>query len=84
MPHCAEDSAAPAAALTTRHPRPALPVSRWINSFSDRLYYRHLHGDKDTFPLAFAAAGKAHCYSQVHTPPGERWSGGPVGWGGTR
>ncbi len=58
--------------------RPPPPPSshhhtRWINSFADRLYYRHLHGDKDTFPLAFAAAGKAHCYSQVHTPPGERY-----------
>ncbi|KXZ49784.1 hypothetical protein GPECTOR_19g235 [Gonium pectorale] len=43
----------------------------WINSFGDRLYHSHLHGDKDTFALAFAAAGKAHCYSQVDTPPGE-------------
>ncbi|GLC37647.1 hypothetical protein PLESTM_000631900 [Pleodorina starrii] len=42
----------------------------WINSFGDRLYHRLLHGDKDTFALAFAAAGKAHCYSQVALPPG--------------
>ncbi len=28
-------------------------------------------GDKDTFPLAFALAGKAHLYSQVGVPPGE-------------
>ncbi|GIL55869.1 hypothetical protein Vafri_11357 [Volvox africanus] len=26
-------------------------------------------GDKDTFPLAFAAVGKAHCYNQVGVPP---------------
>ncbi len=44
---------------------------RWINAFGDRLYHRLLHGDKDTFALAFAAAGKAHCYSQVAVPPGE-------------
>ena len=27
-------------------------------------------GDKDTFGVAFAAAGKAHLYSQVAVPPG--------------
>lgn len=26
-------------------------------------------GDKDTFSLAFAMAGKAHCYNQVAVPP---------------
>ena len=29
-----------------------------------------LWGDKDTFGIAFAAAGKAHLYSQVAVPPG--------------
>ncbi|PNG99199.1 hypothetical protein TSOC_015027, partial [Tetrabaena socialis] len=48
----------------------------WINSFGDRLYHRLLHGDKDTFALAFAAAGKAHCYRQVELPPG-----GAFQWG---
>ncbi|GLI65423.1 hypothetical protein VaNZ11_008989 [Volvox africanus] len=28
-----------------------------------------LWGDKDTFSLAFAAVGKAHCYNQVAVPP---------------
>jgi len=28
-------------------------------------------GDKDTFGLAFAAAGKAHLFSQVAVPPGK-------------
>ncbi len=30
-----------------------------------------LWGDKDTFSLAFALAGKAHCYNQVAVPPCE-------------
>jgi hypothetical protein len=42
----------------------------WINSFADTVY-REVHGDKDTFPLAFAVAGKAHEYSQMPVPPGE-------------
>ena len=34
----------------------------------------YLWGDKDTFPIAFAAAGKAHIFSQVSIPPGmENW-----------
>ncbi|GLC38178.1 hypothetical protein PLESTB_001091100 [Pleodorina starrii] len=28
-----------------------------------------LWGDKDTFPLAFAMVGKAHCFNQVAVPP---------------
>lgn len=42
-----------------------LDVIFWINTFSDRLYSKHLHGDKDTFALGFAAAGKASDFSQV-------------------
>lgn len=41
-----------------------------INSFADKLYWKGLHGDKDTFALAFAMAGKAHCYGQVQVHPG--------------
>ncbi len=29
-----------------------------------------LWGDKDTFALAFALVGKAHCFNQVAVPPG--------------
>jgi hypothetical protein len=47
----------------------------FINSYSDRIY-KTMWGDKDTFPLAFGLAGKAHLYSQVQVPPG--------GWGGGR
>lgn len=36
---------------------------------SDRMY-RRVHGDKDTFALAFAMAGKAHEYNQMSVPPG--------------
>jgi len=32
--------------------------------------YQHLHGDKDTFALAFALAYKAHKFRQLNTPPG--------------
>ena len=41
----------------------------WI-SFA-RENRRYLWGDKDTFGIAFAAAGKAHLFSQVAVPPGE-------------
>eukprot|EP00798_Chlamydomonas_sp_ICE-L_P031339 gene31339-6489_t len=41
----------------------------WINSYSD-VMYRYLHGDKDTFPLAFATAGKASHFRLVPIPPG--------------
>lgn len=37
----------------------------WVNTWHDRLYYRHLHGDKDTFALGFALAGAADQYMQV-------------------
>ena len=36
----------------------------WINSFSDTIY-RTLWGDKDTYALAFAVAGKAHEFNQL-------------------
>jgi hypothetical protein len=37
----------------------------WINTWHDRLYYKLLHGDKDTFALGFALAGHAQEYKQV-------------------
>lgn len=36
----------------------------WINSFGDSVY-RALWGDKDTYALAFAVAGKAHAFNQL-------------------
>lgn len=36
----------------------------WINSFGDTVY-RALWGDKDTYALAFAVAGKAHVFNQL-------------------
>ncbi|KAL6765645.1 mannosyltransferase putative-domain-containing protein [Haematococcus lacustris] len=41
----------------------------WINTFAPQVY-AHIHGDKDTFPLAFALAGKAAEFRQVSIPPG--------------
>ena len=35
-------------------------------------------GDKDTFGVAFAAAGKAHLYSQVAVPPGVNFTHTPT------
>uniref|UniRef100_A0A7S0VQ31 Uncharacterized protein n=1 Tax=Polytomella parva TaxID=51329 RepID=A0A7S0VQ31_9CHLO len=50
----------------------------WINSFSDRLYSKFFHGDKETFPLGFAAAGKAQCFYHNKVPPGGvfKWTRG--------
>ncbi|WIA36793.1 hypothetical protein OEZ86_008048 [Tetradesmus obliquus] len=52
----------------------------WVNTWHDRLYYRHLHGDKDTFALGFALAGAADQYMQVSVPPGGvfRWGSGQL------
>jgi hypothetical protein len=36
----------------------------WANSFSNSLY-RAVWGDKDTYALAFAVAGKAHAFNQL-------------------
>lgn len=36
----------------------------WINSFGDVLY-KALWGDKDTYSMAFAVAGKAHLFNQL-------------------
>jgi len=36
----------------------------WINSFGDTVY-RALWGDKDTYSLAFAVAGRAHEFNQL-------------------
>ncbi|GAX76848.1 hypothetical protein CEUSTIGMA_g4294.t1 [Chlamydomonas eustigma] len=40
----------------------------WINSYPEKLK-GSMWGDKDTFGLAFAVAGKAHLYFQVAVPP---------------
>uniref|UniRef100_A0A383VV11 Mannosyltransferase putative-domain-containing protein n=1 Tax=Tetradesmus obliquus TaxID=3088 RepID=A0A383VV11_TETOB len=47
-------------------------VAEWalsINSFGDVLY-KALWGDKDTYSMAFAVAGKAHLFNQLQVPPG--------------
>jgi hypothetical protein len=36
----------------------------WINSFGDTLY-KAVWGDKDTYGMAFAVAGKAHMFNQL-------------------
>ncbi|KAF6241948.1 mannosyltransferase putative-domain-containing protein [Scenedesmus sp. NREL 46B-D3] len=41
----------------------------WINSFGDTLY-KAVWGDKDTYSMAFAVAGKAHLFNQLQVPPG--------------
>ncbi|GAX81590.1 hypothetical protein CEUSTIGMA_g9018.t1 [Chlamydomonas eustigma] len=40
----------------------------WINSYAAE-NKKYLWGDKDTYSLAFAVAGKAHLYFQVEVPP---------------
>ncbi|KIY97022.1 hypothetical protein MNEG_10940 [Monoraphidium neglectum] len=57
----------------------ALEVAFYANSFDDVLYSQ-VHGDKDLFPLAFAAAGKGREYAQVVVPPGGvfRWGKGQL------
>jgi hypothetical protein len=44
---------------------PALSLTMWFNENSD-FYYRHLHGDKETFHLAFRKLRQP--YSLVKTP----------------
>jgi hypothetical protein len=44
---------------------PVLHWVFWVNTWHDRLYYKLLHGDKDTFALGFALAGHAAQYRQV-------------------
>jgi hypothetical protein len=36
----------------------------WVNSFGDTLY-KAVWGDKDTYSMAFAVAGKAHVFNQL-------------------
>jgi hypothetical protein len=47
----------------------AAEYAAWVNSYSD-LLYSAVWGDKDTYALAFAAAGKADAFAQVEVPPG--------------
>jgi hypothetical protein len=42
----------------------------FLNSFSDGHIYDFVYGDKDTYGVAFALAGKAHMYQHMNTPPG--------------
>jgi hypothetical protein len=46
----------------------------WITTHSDTIY-NILWGDKDTYMLAFAAAGKAASYAQMPIPPAAALSG---------
>lgn len=52
----------------------------WINTWHQQLYYHVIHGDKDTFALAFALAGQADEYRQVSVVPGGvfRWGKGQL------
>jgi ADP-heptose:LPS heptosyltransferase len=49
----------------------ALVLSRWFNDQSD-FYYRHIHGDKDTFHLAFRKVRQPYALvpHRVHEIPG--------------
>lgn len=39
-------------------------LALWINTFGDSIY-KAVWGDKDTYALAFAVAGKAHEFTQI-------------------
>lgn len=49
----------------------ALRLALWFNEQSD-FYYQHLHGDKETFHLAFEKLGKSYALIQtpIHRLPG--------------
>src|SRR5438046_6470344 len=42
----------------------ALRLALWFNEHSD-FYYKHLHGDKETFHLAFKKLGKTFSMPQI-------------------
>lgn len=46
----------------------------WFVNSHDQFFYSHLHGDKDTFQLAFHLAGQEDAFQQVTKPPGEALS----------
>lgn len=52
----------------------ALELAYMVNCWADKMHGSLLWGDKDTFAMGMALAGKAHMFSQVAVPPGE--SGG--------
>lgn len=59
---------------TKHHPTTTTDVLEWtwfLNAFSKGHLYEFMYGDKDTYGLAFALAGKAHMYTHVNMPPGE-------------
>ena len=43
----------------------------FLNSFSKGHLYEFMYGDKDTYGVAMAMAGKAHMYTHMNMPPGE-------------
>jgi len=45
----------------------------WLLNSHHEWVYKHMHGDKDTFLLAFSMAGKLDMFTQV------RWRGGRTG-----
>lgn len=45
----------------------------WLNSHNN-ITYANMHGDKDTYRLAFALANKAAEYQQVKMPPRDAMS----------
>lgn len=67
---------APYAALYEQHadvppcPADVLEWAWYLNSFGKDGVYKFMWGDKDSFGVAFAMAGKAHMYQQVNVPPG--------------
>ena len=52
-------------------PADVLEWAWYLNSFGKDGVYKFMWGDKDSFMVAFALAGKAHMYQVVNTPPGE-------------
>lgn len=47
----------------------------FLNAFSKGHLYEFMYGDKDTYGVGFALAGKAHMYQHMNMPPGETLPG---------
>ncbi|KAG2500725.1 hypothetical protein HYH03_001489 [Edaphochlamys debaryana] len=53
----------------------------WLNSMGKDVTYKYVYGDKDTFGVAFAMAGKPTAYYQVPIPPSGVWTqDSRLGW----
>ncbi|KAG2500723.1 hypothetical protein HYH03_001487 [Edaphochlamys debaryana] len=53
----------------------------WMNAMGHDLTYNYMYGDKDTFGVAFAMAGKPTEYYQVPVPPAGVWTHDTnIGW----